>query len=57
VPLVAQSLGIMFTTQLQALRYQYPVYLISMLFTIPILWMGIKYVTSTPKKNLDKNYF
>jgi hypothetical protein len=57
VPLVAQSVGIMFTTQLQALRYQYAVYLISMLFTIPILWMGIKYVTSTPKQNLDKNNF
>ncbi len=40
VPMLAQTLGIMVSTQLQALRYQYPIYLISMLFTIPMLIMG-----------------
>ncbi len=42
MPMIAQSVVIMFTSQLQALRYQYPVYLISMLFTIPLFIMGIK---------------
>jgi hypothetical protein len=55
VPLVAQSIGIMLTTQMQALRYQYAVYLISMLFTIPILSMGIQYITPAPKKNVQND--
>ncbi len=42
VPLAAQSIVMMFTAQVQALRYQYPVYLIAMLFTIPLLFMGWK---------------
>jgi len=42
VPLIAQSIGMMFTTQLQAVRYQYPVYIISMLFTIPLMIMALK---------------
>jgi hypothetical protein len=42
VPMVSQSIVIMLTTQLQALRYQYPVYLISMLFTIPLIIVAIK---------------
>lgn len=42
VPLLSQTLVIMFTAQLQALRYQYPVYLISMFFTIPITYLGIR---------------
>jgi hypothetical protein len=40
VPLITQSVVIMFTAQLEALRYQFPVYLISMLFTIPLIVMG-----------------
>lgn len=47
VPLVAQSMTMMFTAQNQALRYQYPIYLISMLFTVPLLFLGWK------KNNLD----
>ena len=43
VPLLTQSMVLMFTAQLQAVRYQYPVYLISMLFTIPLVIVGIKY--------------
>lgn len=42
VPLIAQSIIVMLTAQLQALRYQYPVYLISMLFTLPLLIVAIK---------------
>jgi hypothetical protein len=42
IPMIAQSVVIMFTSQLQALRYQYSVYLISMVFTIPLIIMGIK---------------
>jgi hypothetical protein len=42
VPLITQSIVIMFTAQLQALRYQYPVYLISMLFTVPLFILGFK---------------
>jgi uncharacterized membrane protein len=51
VPLIAQSIGMMFTAQLQALRYQYPVYIIAMLFTIPLLFMGWKKTSSDPMKN------
>ena len=42
VPLIAQSIGIMLTAQNQALRYQYPVYLIAMLFTVPLIMIGFK---------------
>jgi ABC-type proline/glycine betaine transport system permease subunit len=42
VPLITQSIVIMFTAQLQALRYQYPAYLISMLFTVPLFILGFK---------------
>ncbi len=42
VPPYIQSLIIAFTTQLQALRYQYPAYLISMLFTVPIIYLAIR---------------
>ena len=48
VPLLAQSIGIMFTAQVQALRYQYPVYLIAMLFTIPLLIIGWKKMKLDP---------
>lgn len=41
-PAFTQSLIIAFFAQLQALRYQYPVYLISMLFAIPFLYLAIK---------------
>jgi hypothetical protein len=51
VPLIAQSITIMLTTQLQALRYQYPIYLISMLFTIPLLYMGWKKTKSDQMEN------
>jgi hypothetical protein len=51
VPLIAQSICMMFTAQLQALRYQYPVYIIAMLFTIPLLFMGWKKTSSDPMKN------
>ncbi len=46
VPLVMQTAGIMFTAQVEALRYQYPVYLISLLFTVPLLFMAI----ATPRR-------
>jgi hypothetical protein len=42
IPLATQSIVIMFTTQLQALRYQYPVYLISMMFTITLFILAFK---------------
>lgn len=42
VPLISQSIGIMFTAQLQAVRYEYPIYLIAMIFTIPLLIIGYK---------------
>ncbi len=42
MPVIAQTVVIMFTTQLQALRYQYSIYLISMLFSIPLIIWGIK---------------
>jgi hypothetical protein len=42
IPLVAQSIVMMFTAQVQALRYQYPVYLIAILFTVPLLYMAWK---------------
>jgi hypothetical protein len=48
VPLLAQSIGIMLTAQVQAVRYQYPVYLIAMLFTIPLLIMGWKKMKLDP---------
>jgi hypothetical protein len=51
VPLIAQSIGMMFTSQLQAVRYQYPVYLIAMLFTIPLLFMGWKKTKLKPIEN------
>jgi hypothetical protein len=41
LPLAMQSIVIMLTLQLEALRYQYPVYLISMLFTIPLFIMAL----------------
>lgn len=42
VPLLAQSIVVMLTAQLQALRYQFPVYIISMVFTIPLFIIAIK---------------
>ncbi len=42
IPLLAQTLGIMFTAQTQAVRYQYPVYLISLVFTVPLFIMALK---------------
>jgi uncharacterized membrane protein len=42
VPPMLQSLVIAVTAQLQAVRYQYPVYLIAMLFTIPVFYLAIK---------------
>jgi len=51
VPLAAQSIVMMFTAQVQALRYQYPVYLIAMLFTIPLLMMGWKKMKLDPVEN------
>jgi hypothetical protein len=53
VPLLAQSIGIMLTAQVQALRYQYPVYLIAMLFTIPLLMIGWKNMKLDP---VEKDY-
>ena len=47
-PLAAQSIVMMFTAPLQALRYQYPVYLIAMLFTLPLLLMGWKKMKLDP---------
>jgi hypothetical protein len=51
VPLIAQSIVIMFTAQLEALRYQYPVYLISMLFSIPLIIIGLKHSGSIHQNN------
>jgi hypothetical protein len=48
IPLLAQTVGMMFTAQVQALRYQYPVYIIAMLFTIPLFYMGWKKTKSDP---------
>lgn len=45
-PLLSQTIVIMGTAQLQALRYQYPVYLISMLFVIPLIYIFL----NTPYK-------
>ena len=42
VPVLIQTLVIAFTAQLQALRYQYPVYLISMVFSIPLFYLAVK---------------
>jgi hypothetical protein len=41
-PVLIQSLVIAFTAQLQALRYQYPVYLVSMLFSLPLFYSALK---------------
>lgn len=48
VPILVQSLIIMFVAQLEALRYQYPVYLVSMLFVVPLLYL--------PKKEKISDY-
>ncbi len=42
VPVYLQTLIIAFTAQLQAVRYQYPVYLVSMLFTVPLIYLAVK---------------
>ncbi len=42
VPLITQSVVIMISAPLQALRYQYPIYLISMLFSFPLIILGIQ---------------
>jgi hypothetical protein len=59
IPLLFQTIGIMLTTQLQALRYQYPVYLISMLFTVPLFIMGIKspLIKQRTPNNQEKNNY
>jgi hypothetical protein len=41
-PVLLQSLIISFTAQLQALRYQYPIYIVSMLFSFPIIYASLK---------------
>lgn len=38
VPVAAQTAIIMLVAQLEAVRYQYPVYLVSMAFTLPLLF-------------------
>jgi len=61
-PAFTQSLIIAFFAQLQALRYQYPVYLISMLFAIPFLYLAIKYPATIatpvarPKAGADQTH-
>ena len=42
IPVLIQSLIIGFTAQLQALRYQYPIYLVSMLFSLPLFYGALK---------------
>ena len=42
-PIIFQSLIIAVSAQLQALRYQYPVYLVSLLFTIPFFYLSIAF--------------
>lgn len=51
VPVLLQSLIIGLTGQLQALRYQYPVYVTSMLFSVPLLYLVIK---NTKKLRMEK---
>jgi hypothetical protein len=41
VPVIIHSTIIMFVAQLEALRYQYPVYIITLLFAFPLLWYAI----------------
>lgn len=41
-PIVVQTFVIALTAQLQALRYQYPVYLASMLFSVPLIYVAIR---------------
>ena len=48
-PPLYQSLVIAVTTQLQAVRYQYPVYLISMLFTVPLVYLAL--FAQAPRKS------
>ena len=41
VPVIVHSGIVMFFAQLEAVRYQYPVYVITSLFVIPLLWSAI----------------
>ena len=39
IPILSQTVIIMGTAQLEALRYQYPVYLVSLIFTLPLIFL------------------
>ena len=47
VPVYIQSFVIAFSAQLQAVRYQYPIYLVSMLFTVPLIYLAVRPSKST----------
>jgi hypothetical protein len=53
VPVLIQTLVIAFTAQLQAVRYQYPVYLISMLFSIPLFYLALNTEKVVNPKAID----
>jgi len=50
IPILSQSFTIAFTTQLQALRYQYPIYIISMLLSPIFMYLLIKGASEKLKK-------
>lgn len=52
IPILSQTLVIMGTAQLEALRYQYPIYLISMIFTPALI---ILFVNLLKNDNYAKN--
>jgi len=39
IPILSQTVIIMGTAQLEAVRYQYPVYLVSLIFTFPLIFL------------------
>jgi len=53
IPTLSQTVVIMGTAQLEALRYQYPIYLISLIFTIPLIFLFIEELKN--QKDKEKN--
>ena len=47
IPVISQTIIIMGTAQLQALRYQFPILLVSMIFTLPLFYMFTKFSDSS----------
>ena len=54
VPVIVQSVIIMFVAQLEAVRYQYPVYMIALLFVIPLLWSIFHIKNIGSSQNMQK---